>query len=40
MRAAFDEEGTTICTLVGEVIDTENITALDCPTYEEDKDAR
>lgn len=40
MKAAIGEDGETICTVVGEVIDTENITALDCPTYVEDKDAR
>lgn len=40
VKAVFDDEGTTVCSLVGDVIDTENITALDCTTYEEDPDAR
>lgn len=40
VAAAFDAEGQTVCTLVGEVIDTENLTALSCETYVEDRDAR
>lgn len=40
MKAATDEDGQTICTIFGEVIHTENITALTCETYEEDPDAR
>lgn len=30
----------TVCTVVGEVIDQEAVVALECPTYEEDCDAR
>jgi hypothetical protein len=30
----------TVCTVVGEVIDQEAVVALDCPTYQEDHDAR
>lgn len=40
MKACFDEDDRTVCTVVGEVIDTENITALDCEDYREDVDAR
>ena len=39
-KAAFDGEGQTVCTLVGEVIDTENLTAPGCESYLEDPDVR
>ena len=39
VKAAFGEDGETICTVVGEVIDLEGPTARACETYQEDRDA-
>lgn len=38
MKAAVGE--VTVCTLFGEVIETENLTAPRCDQYVEDRDAR
>lgn len=38
-HASYDEDGVTTCTVVDEVIHTENLTALECDTYDEDEAA-